>query len=122
MSTRFKINYNDFNEDASPIKSDVKIKTSHRKLVSQSANARARAKWGKENPEKALEIVVSGGNKTLNMGIGIHALSKKQMSKHAKKLYKQGKGFAKLTKEEKSIIGKKYGKQNLCSEIICEKC
>jgi len=36
MSTRFKINYNDFNEDASPIKSDVNIKTSHRQLVANA--------------------------------------------------------------------------------------
>jgi hypothetical protein len=36
MSTPFKINYNDWNEDASPISKDIKIKISHRKLVANS--------------------------------------------------------------------------------------
>jgi hypothetical protein len=39
MSTHFKINYNDWNEDASPISKDVKIKISHRKLVANSLTA-----------------------------------------------------------------------------------
>jgi hypothetical protein len=36
MSTHFNINYNEFNEDASPIKNDVKIKNSHSKLVANN--------------------------------------------------------------------------------------
>ncbi len=36
MSTRFKINYNDWSDEASPIKSDVKIKSSHNKLVANT--------------------------------------------------------------------------------------
>jgi hypothetical protein len=33
MSTRFKIDYKEWNEDASPISKDVKVKTSHAKLT-----------------------------------------------------------------------------------------
>lgn len=36
MSTRFKIDYSKYNDDASPIKSDVKVKVSHSKLVANS--------------------------------------------------------------------------------------
>jgi hypothetical protein len=39
MSTHFKIDYKDWNEDASPISKDVKVKTSHAKLVANTHTA-----------------------------------------------------------------------------------
>jgi hypothetical protein len=122
MLTPFKIDYSNFEEDASPIKSDVKINVSHNKLTSQKQNAEARAKWGKNNSERVSEIAALGGESALKLGVGIHGLSKEQMSQHGKKNYKEGKGMAKLTTEERSKIGKTKGKQNLVGEIVCEKC
>lgn len=120
--SKYKISYDGWSEDASPIKADVKIKVSHNKLVSQKQNALARGEWGRKNPTKSKKIVVSGGYKTLELGTGIHGLSMEEMSEHGKKNYREGKGFAKLTKKERSTIGKQYGKNNLVGEIICEKC
>jgi hypothetical protein len=120
--SKYKISYDGWSEDASPIKSDVKIKVSHNKLVSQKQNAIARGEWGRKNHDKSHEIAKKGGNKTLSLGTGIHALSMEQMSEHGKKNYREGKGFAKLTKKERSTIGKQYGKLNLVTELICEKC
>ena len=61
MSTRFKINYNEWSDEASPISKDVKVKTSHNKLVSQKQNADARGEWAKKNPDKQKKIAISGG-------------------------------------------------------------
>jgi len=120
--SKYKISYDGWSDEASPIKSDVKIKVSHNKLVSQSQNALARGEWGRKNPNKSKKIAAGGGYKTLELGTGIHCLSTEEMSEHGKKNYREGKGIASLTKKERSTIGKKYGKQNLISEIICEKC
>jgi hypothetical protein len=95
----------------------------NKNLKQRQSKATENAKeWRKQNPEKSKQIGITGGNKSKELGVGIHALTKEQMSKHAKKLYREGKGIAKLTKEEKSIIGKTFGKKNLVGEIVCEKC
>jgi hypothetical protein len=95
----------------------------NKNLNERQEKATKKAKeWRDENPEKSRKIGILGGNKCKEMKVGIHALTKEQLSEYAKKNYREGKGFAKLTKEERSIIGKKVGKQNLVGEIICEKC
>jgi hypothetical protein len=122
MSTRFKIDYNGWSDEASPIKDDVKVKTSHAKLTAQMTNSLVAKEWRKKNPDKAKSIAEKGGNKTLKLKIGIHNRSHKEMSEHAKSLYKQGKGMASISKLERKRLGKEYGKKNLIDEVICEKC
>lgn len=120
---KYNISYKGrWSDDASPVSKETKINVSHKKLVAQTSNSLEAKEWRKKNPDKSKKIAKNGGDKTLELGIGIHARSKEQMSEHSKKNYKEGKGFAKLTKKEKSKLGKVFGKQNLCSEIVCEKC
>jgi hypothetical protein len=83
---------------------------------------KASVEWRKNNTEKASEIGLLGGNKALDMGVGIHSETFEVKSERAKKNYKEGKGMAKLTKEQRSKIGKSIGKQNLVGELVCEKC
>ena len=113
--SKYKIDYNRWSEEASPIKKDVKIKTSHNKLVAQKQNALARGEWGKKNPEKALEIVKKGGenSKTPEGKARMRKIGTKYGPENAVKY---------IPIETKKRNGKKFGKQNLCSEIICEKC
>ena len=122
MSTLFKINYNDWSDEASPIKDDVNIKISHNKLTAQTNNSLEAKEWRKKNPDKSKSIASIGGNKTLKLKIGIHNRTHKEMSEHSKNLYKQGKGMASISKSERKRLGIEYGKKNLCSEVICEKC
>ena len=116
MSTHFKINYNDWSDEASPIKDDVKIKTSHRKLTAQTNNSLEAKEWRKKNPEKASKNAAKGGNK-----IGKTKEGRDRMSKVGTK-YGAENAVKFIPIETKQKNGKKYGKQNLCSEIICEKC
>lgn len=95
----------------------------NRNIKNRQKTATERAKkWREQNSEKAKEIGVSGGIECMKLRVGIHAETFEIRSERAKKNYKQGKGFAKLTKDEKSIIGKTFGKKNLVGEIVCEKC
>jgi hypothetical protein len=87
------------------------------KLATQKA-----VEWRKNNPQQSSEIGVMGGISSLEQNKGIHAESFEVKSERAKKNYKKGKGFAKLTPQELSDNGTKYGKQNLIGEIVCEKC
>lgn len=82
----------------------------------------ASVQWRKDNPERASEIGIKGGNGCLIKGVGIHALSKEQMSEQGKKNYREGKGIASLTLEQRIEIGKEFGKPNLVGEIICGVC
>jgi hypothetical protein len=115
MSTRSKIDYSDWSDDASPIKSDIKVKISHNKLVSQKQNALARGEWGRKNPDKQKQIATKGGEAVNTPEL------KEKMSKIGTK-YGAENAVKYITIETKQKNGKKYGKQNLCSEIICEKC
>ena len=115
MSTRSKIDYSDWSEDASPIKSDIKVKVSHNKLVSQKQNALARGEWGRKNPDKQKQIATKGGEAVNTPEL------KEKMSKIGTK-YGPENAVKYIPIETKKRNGKKYGKQNLCSEIICEKC
>jgi hypothetical protein len=83
---------------------------------------KAAIEWRKNNPEKSSEIALQGGNATFKKKTGIHAETFEVRSERAKKNYKEGRGFAKITKEQRSKIGKTIGKQNLVGELICEKC
>lgn len=113
--SKFKITYKGWSDEASPIKDDVKVKTSHNKLVAQKQNALARGDWGRKNPEKSHQIVKKGGdaNKTPE--------SKERCSKIGKK-YGPENAVKYIPIETKQRNGKKYGKQNLVGEIICPKC
>lgn len=123
MLTHFKIDYSRWStDDTSPINDDIKVKTSHAKLVSQSENSDKAKEWRKNNKNKASSIASIGGIQSVKLKKGIHKRTKDEMSNHSKNLYKEGKGFAKVTKKERSNIGKTIGKLNLCNEIICEKC
>ena len=82
----------------------------------------ASVQWRKDNTERAREIGLMGGNATFKKKTGIHAETFEVRSERAKKSYKEGKGMAKLTKEQRSKIGKSIGKKNLVGEIICELC
>jgi hypothetical protein len=115
MSTRSKIDYSDWSDDASPIKSDIKVKISHNKLVSQKQNALARGEWGRKNPDKQKQIATKGGEAVNTPEL------KEKMSKIGTK-YGAENAVKYIPIETKKRNGKKYGKQNLCSEIICEKC
>jgi len=93
----------------------AKTKTGKAKLL-------AAAKLGTEKAAKLptskskLQGAINGGKK-----IGGSVEGKKRMSELGKKwagIY----GFNQMTKEEQKEIGRKYGKQNLVGEIICEKC
>lgn len=113
--SKYKISYDGWSDKASPIKEDVKIKTSHNKLVSQSQNSKNAKNWRDKNPDKASEIASMGGETSKTKE------GRARMSKVGSK-YGKIYGGKTLTKEEYSENGKKYGKQNLISEIICEKC
>ena len=115
MSTHSKMDYSEWSEEASPISKDIKIKTSHNKLVSQKQNALARGEWGRKNPDKQKQIATKGGEavNTLELKEKMRKIGTKYGSENAVKY---------IPIETKKINGKKYGKQNLCSEIVCEKC
>jgi hypothetical protein len=115
MSTRFKIDYKGWSDDASPISKDVKVKTSHNKLVSQKQNALARGEWGRKNPDKQKQIATKGGEAVNTPEL------KEKMSKIGKQYGKEN-AVKYIPIETKKRNGKQYGKQNLCSELICEKC
>jgi hypothetical protein len=115
MSTHSKIDYSNWSEDASPIKSDIKIKTSHNKLVSQKQNALARGEWGRKNPDKQLKIATKGGDKSKSP-------ERRKICSNTGKKYGAENAVKYIPIATKKRNGKKYGKQNLCSEIICEKC
>jgi hypothetical protein len=74
--------------------------------------------WASNNPKEASDRGIKGGNGCLNKGVGIHAETFEVRSKRAKINYKEGKGFAKLTQEEKSVIGVTYGKPNLVGDSM----
>lgn len=57
------------------------------------------------------------GQKSVEEKLGIHAATKEQRSEWAK-----NSGFSAMSPEERSSIGKTYGKKNLLKEIVCEKC
>jgi hypothetical protein len=114
--SKYKIDYNGWSDEASPIKTDVKIKTSHAKLVSQKQNALARVEWGKKNAEKSKNIARIGGNK-----VGKTKEGRKRMSVIGKE-YGPNNAVEFIPIETKQRNGKKYGKLNLTSEILCEKC
>jgi hypothetical protein len=104
-----------WSDDASPVSNDTKINVSHKKLVAQKQNADARGEWGRKNPDKQKRIAVSGGNKSKE----IHR--RKQAAKIGKK-YGAENAVKYISIETKKRNGKNYGKNNLCSEVICEKC
>ena len=85
-------------------------------LKERQKNATKKAKeWRKANPERAREIGLMGGE-TSKTPEGRARMS--EVGKKYGKIY----GGKTLTKEEYSENGRKYGKQNLISEIVCEKC
>lgn len=95
----------------------------NRNKEERQSKATQRAKeWRVKNSKKAKEIATIGGNKTFELGLGIHSETFEVRSQRAKKSYKDGKGMAKLTREERSKIGKTIGRKNLVSEIVCENC
>jgi hypothetical protein len=95
----------------------------NKNVKERQKNATKKAlEFRKNNPEKASEIALKGGNATFKKKTGIHAETFEVRSERAKKSYKEGKGMAKLTKEQRSKIGKSIGKKNLVGEIICELC
>lgn len=115
MSTRFKIKYDNWSEDASPISKDVKINKSHNKLVAQSKNSEQAKKWREKNPDKASEIASAGGKKS-------RSSARRKIMSNIGKQYGADNAVKYISLETKKRNGKKFGKQNLCSEIICEKC
>jgi hypothetical protein len=115
MSTHFNIDYSGWSDEASPIKKDVKIKTSHNKLVSQKQNALARGEWGRKNPDKQRKIGIKGGEAVNTPEL------KQKMSKIGKQ-YGPENAVKYIPIETKKRNGKKYGKQNLVSDIVCETC
>lgn len=117
MSTHFKIDYSRWStDDTSPINSDIKIKTSHSKLVSQTNNSNAAKEWRKKNPNKASEIGKIGGEL-----VGGSKKGKTHMSKIGKQYGKEN-AVKYIPIETKKKNGKNFGKKNLCDEIVCEKC
>jgi len=63
MSTRFNINYNDWSDEASPIKSDVKIKSSHNKLIANGqVSIRNKDKKHRESVSKGLRKFFKNAN------------------------------------------------------------
>jgi hypothetical protein len=111
MSTHFKIDYNGWSEDSSPINKDVKVKTSHAKLISQTTNSNKAKEWRKKNYDKASEFGKIGGKL-----VGGSEDGKKRMAKIGEK-YGKVYGGKFLPKD----AGKK-GKENLLKQIVCEKC
>lgn len=111
---KYKINYNEWNEDASPIKDDVKINVSHNKLVAQSQNANERAKWAEKNPDKQRKIASSGGQNSKTKE------GRKRMSEVGKK-YGPNNAVEFIPIETKRKNGRK-ARQNLIGDIVCEKC
>lgn len=115
MSIPFKIDYSQYNEDSSPIKSDVNITASHSKLTAQTNNSLQAKEWRKKNPNKASEIASKGGEKSKT------SEAKNRMSKIGIK-YGAENAIKYIPLETKSTNGKKFGKYNLISDIICSKC
>ena len=115
MSISFKIDYTHYNDDSSPISKDVKVNTSHNKLVAQSENSKKAKKWREENKEKASEIGSMGGNNSKKSSI------RKKMSDIGKQYGKEN-AVKYIPLETKSENGKNYGKYNLTGNIICSKC
>lgn len=115
MLIPFKIDYSEYNEDASPIGGNTNIKLSHNKLVSQKKNAEARAEWGRKNPDKVNAIGIKAGETSK---------SKERREKTAElgKKFGPENAVKYIPIETKKRNGKNYGKQNLCAELICEKC
>lgn len=112
--SKYKISYDGWSDEASPIKADVKVKTSHNKLVSQSQNSKSAKNWRDKNPDKASEIASMGGETSKTKE------GRARMSKVGSKYgVINGKKYGKIYGP---INGKLYGKQNLISEIVCEKC
>jgi general stress protein YciG len=113
--SKYKISYDGWSDEASPIKSDVKIKVSHNKLVSQKQNALARGEWGRKNPDKSHEIAKKGGEANTTDE------SRKRCSKVGTKYGKEN-AVKYIPIQTKQKNGKKFGKLNLVTEIICEVC
>lgn len=112
---KYNITYNGWSDDASPIKDNVKVRTSHNKLVAQSKNAEKAKKWREKNPDKSFEIASKGGKKS-------RSSSRRKIMSNVGKVYGAENAVKFIPIETKKLNGKKFGKQNLCSEIICEKC
>jgi hypothetical protein len=113
--SKYKISYDGWSDEASPIKSDVKVKVSHNKLVSQSQNALARGEWGRKNPDKQLKLAKKGGDKSKSP-------ERRKICSDIGKIYGVENAVKYIPIETKKRNGKTYGKQNLISEIVCEKC
>jgi hypothetical protein len=113
--SKYKISYNGWSDEASPIKSDVKVKTSHNRLVSQKQNALARGEWGRKNPNKSHEIAKKGGEANTTD-------ETRERCSNLGKTYGKDNVVKYIPIETKKRNGKKYGKQNLVGEIVCEKC